>query len=130
MCTFEDKPKLKRPKGKTFIGYKVFGTKNGEKKYLEIPHNYNEDTSFRFGKNIWNLNYYNGEQAGFQVFKNKKDAKDYGWDLDKVCPVVIKTEDIVKMTNNFEPGLTRCSDAVSVYEVSSFNISKKDWEKA
>ena len=90
----------------------------------DIPHDYFTDEAFEFGKNVWDKNR-GSDQSGFQVFKYKKDAVRFASPHDKICPVKIKTADIVKMSDEFS--ISKGYDAVA-FEVTEFNISRKKWE--
>jgi len=118
MCTLRNSKNVKMPKTKTFTAYKVFN-----REYRSIPHCFMGTTSFKIGTNIWNVKEGRGErgdQDGFQVFVNKKDAKRYAFQGDFLCPVKIETKNVVKA------GLAENGD--QAYEVKKFVLSKKTWE--
>lgn len=133
MCTFEHNPRIRLSKEEEITVYKVFG------KNYAPPLTFNEDVSFKFGKNIWNkrkAKEADNLQSGFQVFAKKKDAEIWkkinGHGCELVCPIIIKTKDIVKATNEFKVFTWSGPSQLEfrVYEVSSFVLWKKDWKKA
>lgn len=129
MCTFDNDPRLKKPRKEKIVAYKVFD--KGKNVSIEIPVSFTGEANFKFGWNKWDekrARRDENRQSGFQLFTRLKDAKKYVDDIggydDLICPITVYTKDIVKMTNDF------WSEDYRVFEVTAFAIWKKDWNAA
>ncbi len=137
MCTFQNKSNVGLPKGKKVKVWKVFGygVKGMGDQRSRIPHDFCGHTPFSFGENIWDKakakTDENG-QSGFQVFRYKRDAVKAAWEEDKICPVTIDANDIIKATDEFPINTIlaykgRGSKCLTVFEVDKFHINENDW---
>lgn len=125
MCTFDNNPRLKKPKKDKIVVYKVFRENTyASKGVIGDPTPATSGVLFKFGWNKWDAEGKgsDNDQLGFQVFAKRADARNYAFGWEFVCPVVIYTKNIIKITNSF-------FNRYRIYEVKSFAIWKKDWEE-
>jgi len=134
MCTLIDNLKLRKPKTKKFIAYKVFDGWGNE------PYSFCGDVKFEFGTTVWDEEIAKrdiNDQSGFQMFAYKKDAMKYAACRDYVCKVEVLTKDIAKVGY---AGIFMGSAEIFIringefkyakaYEVKKFKLFKKNWNK-